>query len=335
MATDHNKRLGRGLSSLIGDLGRSKIEDHATVVDDRAIDGTRFTVLSIPVGLIRAHEGQPRRVIAEEGIVQLADSIKRDGLLQPVVVRPVKDGAEGVRYELVAGERRWRAAQRAGLTELPAIVREVGDQQLLQLALVENIQREDLNALDRALAYAQLRDRFALSAEQMADQVGEDRTTVTNYLRLLELPEVIREMVRQNLISMGHARALLGVSGTELQIKLAKAVVVNELSVRALEEMVRRQKSRRGGVLEEVRQNETVARRHVTELEQTFSAILGLKVTIRENRRQKNRGRIIIEYRALEEFERFCRQAGLPHKEEDFLQDFSKDQTQRILRKVR
>jgi ParB family chromosome partitioning protein len=248
---------------------------------------------------------QPRRNTDDENIGSLADSIQQSGLLQPVSVR-----LENSRYEIIAGERRWLAARKLGMTEIPAIVRDASDEEMLELALIENIQREDLNAIDRARAYRRFCDEFAVRPEEVAQQLGEDRTTVVNYLRLLDLPSDIQGMVQQGKISMGHARCLLGLENAEQMHRLAEAVVANELSVRALEEIVRRKKGPRGTVREAQAREPSGPPPHIRDLERHFEEALKTKVAIHEGRR-KGSGRIVIEYYTLDDFDRIASSLGV------------------------
>ena len=188
----------------------------------------------LPIAAIRPNPYQPRDRFDEEGIGALADSIREVGLLQPVLVRPAGDG-----YELVAGERRWRAAHRAGLQMIPAIVRQTEDRRALQAALVENLQRDDLNPLEEAAAYQQLIEDFSKTHEQVATTIGKSRAAVSNTLRLLQLPPSIQRALREDRLSMGHARALLGTPDRAFQEAIARRAIKEDLSVRAVEEAVR------------------------------------------------------------------------------------------------
>ncbi|HEV2310083.1 MAG TPA: ParB/RepB/Spo0J family partition protein, partial [Acidimicrobiia bacterium] len=188
----------------------------------------------LPIAAIRPNPYQPRDRFDEEGIGALADSIREVGLLQPVLVRPAGDG-----YELVAGERRWRAAHRAGLQMIPAIVRQTEDRRALQAALVENLQRDDLNPLEEAAAYQQMIEDFSMTHEQVATTIGKSRAAVSNTLRLLQLPPSIQRALREDRLSMGHARALLGTPDRAFQEALARRAIKEDLSVRAVEEAVR------------------------------------------------------------------------------------------------
>jgi ParB family chromosome partitioning protein len=213
------KALGRGLGALLS------AEATATATEDPN---------TISIALIDPSPLQPRGVFDEAKLDELAQSISVNGVVQPLIVRPKQD-----RFELIAGERRWRAAQRAGLTRVPAIVRQVADDKVLELALIENIQREDLNPIEEARAYKNLIDTVGLTQEVVAERVGRDRSYVTNFLRLLRLPEDLQELVQAGRLSTGHARTLLGLPDVAAQRRLARRIIERELSVRATEETVR------------------------------------------------------------------------------------------------
>ena len=213
------KALGRGLGALLS------AEGTATATEDPN---------TISIALIDPSPLQPRGIFDEAKLDELAQSISANGVVQPLIVRPKQD-----RFELIAGERRWRAAQRAGLTRVPAIVRQVADDKVLELALIENIQREDLNPIEEARAYKNLIDTVGLTQEVVAERVGRDRSYVTNFLRLLRLPEDLQELVQAGRLSAGHARTLLGLPDVAAQRRLARRIIERELSVRATEETVR------------------------------------------------------------------------------------------------
>lgn len=218
---DKRPALGRGLSALIPDV------PVAPAAEDRSLD--------VDTDLLRPNTFQPRASIDEAGIEVLARSLKSAGMIQPIIVRRV-EGA----YEIVAGERRWRAAQRAGFLKVPVVVRDVPDDRLLAAALIENIQREDLNPIEEAHAYRRLADEFHLTQEQIADAVGKDRSSVANYLRLLRLPQEVRANLGSGALSMGHARALLGLADEAAQLRVAREVTARSLSVRETEALVKR-----------------------------------------------------------------------------------------------
>jgi ParB family transcriptional regulator, chromosome partitioning protein len=193
-------------------------------------------MIEIDLDLIEPSNFQPRTNFDEERLEQLAQSIKANGIIQPLLVRKTSDG----RYQLVAGERRWRASQRAGLQRVPCVVREIPEDKMLELALIENIQRQELNAIEEAHAYKRLIESLNLTQEMVAQRVGRDRTFITNYLRLLRLPEDIQGLVEAEKLSMGHARALLGVDEADIQRKLAKEIIDKGLSVRQTEKTIKR-----------------------------------------------------------------------------------------------
>jgi ParB family chromosome partitioning protein len=215
--------LGRGLSALIPD-GPSPAAAPAV---DRSMD--------VDIDLLRPNKFQPRTQMDDGRIEDLARSIRSNGIIQPIVARKVDGG-----YEIIAGERRWRAAQRAGLLKVPVVVRDIPEDRLLAVALIENIQREDLNPIEEAVAYRRLSDEFHLTQEQIADAVGKDRSSIANFVRLLRLPQEVRANVASNALTMGHARALLGLSDESAQLRLARDIVARNLSVRETESLIRK-----------------------------------------------------------------------------------------------
>jgi ParB family chromosome partitioning protein len=215
-ASPSRRGLGRGLEVLLGGAGETELA-------------------KLPLGQIQANPRQPRRKVDAEALSGLAESVRAQGIIQPVVVRPI----EGGRYELIAGERRWRAAKAAGLATVPALVRETDDRESLLLALVENVAREDLSAVEEARAYALLQDEFALSLGDVAERVGRSKPSVSNRLRLLELPDDLLDLVERGQLSEGHARAVLAVPGNEERRALARRIVREGLSVRAAERAAR------------------------------------------------------------------------------------------------
>ena len=212
--------LGRGLSALIPDLPAPATPERPLEVDSDLLRPNRF---------------QPRSTMDDAKIEELARSIKSNGIIQPIVVRKVDGG-----YEIIAGERRWRAAQRAGLFKVPVVVRDIPDDRLLAVALIENIQREDLNPIEEAQAYRKLGDDYHLTQEQIADAVGKDRSSIANYVRLLKLPQEVRANVASGALSMGHARAILGLADDMAQVRLSRDVVSKNLSVRETEALVKK-----------------------------------------------------------------------------------------------
>jgi ParB family chromosome partitioning protein len=214
------KVLGRGLSALLSETPATANEE----------------LREVDIDLIEPNNVQPRTRFDETQLEELAQSIKTNGVVQPILVRKTGGG----RYQIVAGERRWRAAQRAGLQRIPSVIRDVPDDKMLELALIENIQRQELNAIEEAYAYKRLIETFNLTQETVAQRVGRDRTFVTNYLRLLRLPEDIQLLVEENKLSMGHARALLGIDNADKQREIARGIIDRNLSVRDTERTVKR-----------------------------------------------------------------------------------------------
>ena len=217
--------LGRGLSALIPDAPIAPATTPAPA--ERALD--------VDIDLLRPNRAQPRTAIDDTRIEELARSIKSNGVIQPIIVRKAETG-----YEIIAGERRWRASQRAGLLKIPVVVRDVPDDRLLAVALIENIQREDLNPIEEAQAYRRLADEYNLTQDQIAESVGKDRSSVANFMRLLKLPREIRENVGAGALSMGHARALLAIPDENAQLRISREVVSRNLSVRETEAIVRK-----------------------------------------------------------------------------------------------
>lgn len=228
MSTEKPRRLGRGLDALLG----ARPIDSPTASRDEV--PSRSGMRQIPVLQIRPNPLQPRKEFVQAELAELEASIRANGLLQPITVRPAGTG-----FELIAGERRFRAMQRLGWTDVPAIIRDIDDKALLTLAMVENLQRSDLNPIEEAEGYQQLISQFSLTQQEVADVVGKDRSTVANTLRLLALPSVVRRMVREGELTIGHARALLALGDDHRMIELAKTVIAEGLNVREVERRVR------------------------------------------------------------------------------------------------
>jgi ParB family chromosome partitioning protein len=249
-------------------------------------------LISLGIEEIRPDRGQPRRHFGEADLEELAASIRSKGVLLPLIVRRANDG-----YVLVAGERRWRAAQKAGLRELPVMVREVSDKEAFEIALIENIQREDLNPIEEAEAFKRLIEEHGLTQEELAGRVGKDRSTVANALRLLRLPEAIKQAIVDGQLSMGHARALLAVSDEGDLKKAAEKVMAEDLSVRAVEALVHRLKSRRGPKQKRDGHGGVHARHLVEKLQRK----LGAKVELKD---KGGSGTLEIRYGSLQELDR-------------------------------
>ena len=226
--TEKPRRLGRGLEALLGVPSQGSSSASAATVEPK--DGIR----RIPISEIQPNPTQPRKSFSDDELAELSASIERHGLLQPVVVRPAGKG-----FQLIAGERRFRAATRLGWNDIPAVVREADDTTLLTLALIENLQRSDLNPMEEAMGYHRLIDEFGLTQQQVAESVGKDRSTVANLLRLLKLPATVRRMVEEGHLSLGHARALLALDDQRAMADLAREVIAHGLSVRDVERRAR------------------------------------------------------------------------------------------------
>jgi len=306
------KHLGRGLQSLLGPIIPMPA-DHSAVPassqtepnfppDKELSDSLR----RISLEAITPNPYQARTVWNEEELAELTESIKANGIIQPVVVRPA-----GVGYELIAGERRFRAARLASLTEIPALVRQATDEQLHEWALVENIHRVDLNPIERAKAYREYVDCFSLTQAEAAERLGEGRSVVANYMRLLDLPQEIKQMLGQGQLSMGHARAILALPTDGLRRKLANRAMAGRLSVREVERLVRKYLAGTGPTKQAVRSKAA----HILDLENKLASELKTKVSI-ETRRNGQRGRIIIEFYSLDEFDGITEKLGLPCAEE-------------------
>jgi ParB family chromosome partitioning protein len=280
--------LGRGLDALLG-------EDVP-----RPAEPPRDGLRSIPLELLVRGAYQPRQDMDPEGLEDLARSIKAQGLVQPIVVRPIPASAPGeeTRYEIVAGERRWRAAQIAGLATIPAVVRQIPDSSVIAQALIENIQREDLNPLEEAQAIQRLLGEFQLTHQEAADAIGRSRAAVTNLLRLLELGEPARALLRSRSLEMGHARALLALLDARMQAEVAALVARKQLSVRETERLVRRVlEGGAGGAKGQARHEDPDIRR----LQDELSERLGARVAIEHG--QKGRGKLVVAYNSLDELE--------------------------------
>ena len=286
------KALGKGLRSLIPETPRRKSEPITDGNQTRTkVDGL---LKQIDIDLISPNRKQPRQSFDEAALFELANSLKSKGFIQPIVVRPAEDD----RFELVAGERRWRAAQQAGLLRIPAIIREIPDEQLLETALIENIQREELNAMDEAGAYRTLVEELGLSQQDVAQRVGKQRATVANMLRLLSLEKPVQEMVRSGSLSMGHARALVAVGEPTRQINLAMRVAREGLSVRQVESLATKQVQALG-----TQRTRPAMRRdpNVVAAEEALQRVLGTRVRIFEG---KKGGRLELYFHNKEELSR-------------------------------
>ncbi len=283
MATK-KRGLGRGLDALLGGASVSAMQEEAAKVDTRELQ-------QLPLELVQRGKYQPRRDMDPQALEELAQSIRNHGVMQPIVVRPV----EGGRYEIIAGERRWRASQQAGLERVPALVREVPDEAAIAMALIENIQREDLNPIEEAVALQRLQQEFQLTQQQVADAVGKSRVSVSNLLRLIALPEEIKTLLSHGDLEMGHARALLGLPADQ-QVEGARHVVARGLTVRQTEALVRQWLSSKEKPKAEVKVDPDISR-----LEQRLAERLGSPVQIKHG--HKGKGQLVIRYSSLDELQ--------------------------------
>lgn len=276
---------GRGLDALLGSIQKEKLQLEAQGNDHGQLK-------QIDVHQLKRGTYQPRRYIHEADLAELAASIEKHGVMQPIVIRPVDDAQHP--YEIIAGERRWRAAQKAGLKHVPAIVRDLSDQVAIALALIENIQRQDLNPIDQALALQRFHDEFGLSHQEIADTVGKARTTISNLLRLLSLSEDVKQLMLEGQLDMGHARAILSLK-MDAQLKVAKMVIEKGLSVRQTEQLVRDWNAPKSADQKAPIQND------LQQLTQKLSERFSANVKIDHNKQGK--GKLVIHYHSLDELD--------------------------------
>ncbi len=282
MTQVQKRRLGRGLAALIGD----DTSEEAVVQDARSLR-------HVPVELLHPNPNNPRKHFAEEDLESLAKSLKDKGLLQPLVVRPRADGS----FEIVAGERRWRASQMAGIHELPVLIRELDDRETLEIALIENIQRSDLNALEEARAYRQLMDQYNYTQQQLADSIGKSRSHIANTMRLLSLPEAIQHQIENGKLTAGHARSLVA---TEYPAEMADQIIKLGLTVREAEEL-----ARKNSVAPETKSHSSEKDADTRALEKTLTETLGLSTSIKH--KGNGGGSVLISYKSLDQLDEVIR----------------------------
>lgn len=296
--------LGKGLGAFFGDEATEEIKSdneetagqkEETIIIDKVEMDEAGKELFIKLSLIEPNRDQPRKDFNEEMLQELAESIKQYGVLQPLLVQK-----KGDYYEIIAGERRWRAAKIAGLKEIPVVIREYSKQESVEIALIENVQREDLNPIEEAMAYQQLMSEFGLKQDEIAARVSKSRVTITNSMRLLKLDSRVRDMVIKGELSSGHARAILAVEDHEEQFAIAQRVVKDRLSVREIEKLVKL--ISKGNNKKEKEPEDQSLTMIFQELENKMKTIMGTKVSI--NKKDKNKGRIEIEYYSAAELER-------------------------------
>ncbi len=294
---DKRKALGRGLDSLL------PARSSTTLGTASALRPVTAGSQEIPVDLIDANPFQTRKRVNEEALVELADSIRATGVIQPVVLRPAANG----RYQLVAGERRWMASKRAGKTTIPAVIRQISNEQAMEITIIENLQREDLNPVEQARAFERLSREFGLTQEQIAQRTGKDRASIANFIRLLKLPMAVQDTLESGALSFGHAKVLLALAGFPQHLeKATREIVEKQLSVRQTEELV--SKLLNPEELEQKKDKKSKASDpNVREAQQSLERSLGVKVEIQD---RKGKGKIILKYGSLEDFDRIVEALG-------------------------
>ncbi|MCI7303392.1 ParB/RepB/Spo0J family partition protein [Ihubacter massiliensis] len=288
MAAAKNRGLGKGLDALFSTSEIDTKKINSEKADEIRAQGIEF----IDINDIKPNENQPRKVFDDVKLQELANSIKEHGLIQPVILRQAKKG-----YEIVAGERRWRACRKAGLKEIPCMIKELTDEQNMLVAIIENMQREDLNPIEEAEGLNQMISSFGMTQEEVSKSVGKSRPYITNSLRLLKLPQEVRNMVSQGKLTTGHARAIAGIGDRERQIQLAEYVIKEELSVREVERLIKEQhSSKKKNPRRKAEKSADVKR-----VEEDLKHIMGTKVSLNQSGRK---GKIEIEYYSRDELER-------------------------------
>ena len=286
--------LGRGLDALLGDSrpGNQAAKTESVPLSPDSEEGVIGAIAAIPIDQIDANPFQPRTQFNDESLEELCQSIRINGVITPITVRKA-----GHRYQLISGERRLRASKLAGLTEIPAFIRMANDNQSLEMALIENIQREDLNAIDVALSFQALMDAYKYNQDELSKRVGKGRSTVANFLRLLNLPAVIQLYLKDNKISMGHARCLVGIENEAMQLELAQMVIAQDLSVRQLEDIIRK----RENAGSKTPKDKASIPEWCKEAKQKLADKISAKVSLKPGR--KGKGCLVIDYGSEEELQ--------------------------------
>lgn len=285
--------LGKGLDSLIKYNSSAKKTAAANTSSENKVEEMKSGEQMMKINMVEPNRDQPRKKFEEDALLELADSIKQFGVLQPLLVRKRKDY-----YEIIAGERRWRAAKMAGVKEVPVIIKDYTEQEIVEIGLIENIQRENLNPIEEAMAFKKLLEEFNLKQDEVAERVSKSRTAVTNSMRLLKLDERVQEMIVDDMISTGHARALLAIDDKEQQYDLANKIFDEKLSVRETEKLVKEIKNPKKPKMKKKVENEFV----YTDLENRMKEVMGTKVNI--SSKGNGKGKIEIEYYSDDELER-------------------------------
>ena len=291
MAVNNKKKkgLGKGLDNLF--------EDNRISIEKIEADGEGKGLIKVNINLIDPNKDQPRKNFEDDKLKELAESIKEHGIIEPLIVKK-----EDKRFKLIAGERRFRAARLAGIKEVPVVIGDYSDREIVEIALIENLQREDLNPIEEAVAYQKLIDEFSLRQEEVAETVSKSRTTITNSLRLLKLDERIQDMVIEGKLSGGHARCLLSIEDKEHQFALATKIVDEELTVRQAEKLVRDMSNPSSAKGKKSAKTKNGISAEYKEFEKKLSGFTGVKVEIQQ--KDENKGKIIIPYSSVEEFEK-------------------------------
>ena len=284
--------LGKGLDSLIPTKAENNIKKEKSVSAEEK-KAENYGEINVKINLVEPNREQPRKDFDEDALLELADSIKQFGILQPLLVQKKKDY-----YEIIAGERRWRAAKLAGMKEVPVLIKNYTDQEIVEISLIENIQRENLNPIEEAMAYKRLLEEFNLKQDEVAERVSKSRTAVTNSMRLLKLSDRVQQMIVDDMISTGHARALLAIDDEEQQYNLANKIFDEKLSVRETEKLVKSLKNQKKQVKKEKIEHTFV----YENLEERMKNVIGTKVSV--NPKANGKGKIEIEYYSEEELER-------------------------------
>lgn len=295
MAAAKKGGLGKGIDSLIPNKVSKPepVKMEGTVKNEKVVEG-----VLVNINKVEPNREQPRKSFDEDALVELSESIKQFGVLQPLLVQDKKDY-----YEIIAGERRWRAAKLAGLKEVPVIIKELSEQEVVEISLIENIQRENLNPIEEAFAYKRLLTEFNLKQDEVAERVSKSRTAVTNSMRLLKLNEKVQQMVIDDMITTGHARALLGIDDSEKQYATAQKIFDEKLSVRETEKLVKKiQQEKDSPAPKEETKIDPKMEAIYHDLEEKMKAILGTKVAI--NQKDNKKGKIEIEYYSMDELDR-------------------------------
>lgn len=282
--------LGKGLDSLIAD----KVGAANTASEKSAVAKPDVMV---PISKVEPNKEQPRKNFDEDALLELAESIKQFGILQPLLVQDRNDY-----YEIIAGERRWRAAKLAGLKQVPVIIKHLTDQEIVEISLIENIQREDLNPIEEAIAYKRLLNEFNLKQDEVAERVSKSRTAVTNSMRLLKLNDKVQQMVIDDMIATGHARALLAIADEDKQYTIAQKIFDEKLSVRETEKLVKKYQKMKASPVKDMNQDKVKLDAVYQEVEEKMKTILGTKVII--NQKDSKKGKIEIEYYSPSELDR-------------------------------